>query len=247
MDVTPGSSAASPLTLSEDHLLELARRGTVTDIPEGAVLVRQGDRTDYVYVVLSGTACVQLDGRDVGPPVEAGECVGELAVLDAAPRAATVWACTPMQLLTFTAEAFAAALDEVPGLRQHVTRALTRRLRGVSSSWSQLAVDADVLLEAFVALQGSTEPHDRARAVEQAAALVRRVADDHETASAQLSVLTPAETRVAELVAEGLSNAAIAARLFVSEHTVASHLKHAFTKLGCTSRVALAATVLKSR
>lgn len=67
------------------------------------------------------------------------------------------------------------------------------------------------------------------------------------TAADTLSGLTPAEWKVADLVADGLSNAAIAARLHLSEHTVASHIKHMFTKLGCTSRVTLAATVLRAR
>lgn len=247
MDGIRESAGSASLVLSEEHLAELGRRGAVVERREGEVLVRQGEHSDHVFVVLSGKARVELDGREVDPPVAAGECIGELAVLDARPRAATVTTVTPMRLLSFTSEEFAAALDEVPGLRDHVTRALTRRLREANSLWSQLAVDADVLLEAFVALQGSPEPADRASAVREAAALVRRVADEHATAAARISVLTPAETRVAELVADGLSNAAIAARLFLSEHTVASHLKHAFTKLGCTSRVALAVTVLQSR
>jgi pimeloyl-ACP methyl ester carboxylesterase/DNA-binding CsgD family transcriptional regulator len=57
--------------------------------------------------------------------------------------------------------------------------------------------------------------------------------------------LTEAERSVAVLVAEGLSNPAIASRLFVSRHTVESHLKHAYTKLGVSSRVELAALALR--
>jgi pimeloyl-ACP methyl ester carboxylesterase/DNA-binding CsgD family transcriptional regulator len=57
--------------------------------------------------------------------------------------------------------------------------------------------------------------------------------------------LTEAERSVAQLVTEGLSNPAIASQLFVSRHTVESHLKHAYAKLGVSSRVQLAALALR--
>jgi DNA-binding CsgD family transcriptional regulator len=52
--------------------------------------------------------------------------------------------------------------------------------------------------------------------------------------------LTGTERRIADLVAEGLSNRKVANRLFLSTHTVAFHLRHIFWKLGITSRVQLA-------
>jgi DNA-binding CsgD family transcriptional regulator len=52
--------------------------------------------------------------------------------------------------------------------------------------------------------------------------------------------LTPAERTVVDLVADGLSNADIATRLICSRRTVESHLHHVYTKLGISSRVALA-------
>jgi DNA-binding CsgD family transcriptional regulator len=52
--------------------------------------------------------------------------------------------------------------------------------------------------------------------------------------------LSPTERRVAELVAEGLSNREIARTLFVTVNTVESTLRHAFLKLGIHSRVELA-------
>ena len=51
--------------------------------------------------------------------------------------------------------------------------------------------------------------------------------------------LTTAELRVVDLVAMGMRNREVAARLHLSPHTIDSHLRHAFTKLGVTSRVQL--------
>jgi DNA-binding NarL/FixJ family response regulator len=49
------------------------------------------------------------------------------------------------------------------------------------------------------------------------------------------------ETDVSRLVAEGLTNPEIGARLYVSRRTVETHLSHVFRKLGLTSRTQLAA------
>lgn len=57
--------------------------------------------------------------------------------------------------------------------------------------------------------------------------------------------MSPSERRVAELVAEGRSNRDIAAALFVTERTVASHLTHAYAKLGVRSRTELARIVIE--
>ena len=51
--------------------------------------------------------------------------------------------------------------------------------------------------------------------------------------------LTDAEVAVVQLVAEGLTNRAVAERLFISRHTVSMHLRHVFTKLEISSRVEL--------
>jgi DNA-binding CsgD family transcriptional regulator len=52
--------------------------------------------------------------------------------------------------------------------------------------------------------------------------------------------LTPAERRVADLVAGGQTNREVAATLFLGERTVASHLTHIYAKLGVRSRTELA-------
>ncbi|MGI8686223.1 MAG: LuxR C-terminal-related transcriptional regulator [Acidimicrobiales bacterium] len=64
--------------------------------------------------------------------------------------------------------------------------------------------------------------------------------------SGQWSQLTAAESAVAALVAQGLTNRQISDRLHVSHHTVQSHLSNAFRKLSVASRTALAGEVAAS-
>jgi len=60
-------------------------------------------------------------------------------------------------------------------------------------------------------------------------------------------LLTAREREVAELVASGLTNKEIAARLFVSKRTVDAHLEHILAKLGYVSRVQIAALVTREQ
>ena len=52
--------------------------------------------------------------------------------------------------------------------------------------------------------------------------------------------LTPAEAKIAELVVQGMSNRQVAAQLFLSPRTVASHVSHILAKLGLHSRIDIA-------
>src|SRR5690606_11921545 len=67
-------------------------------------------------------------------------------------------------------------------------------------------------------------------------AMVRRRA-----ATGSVGGLSPREVEVLRLVAAGLTNQAIAERLFLSEKTVARHVSNIFTKLGISSRSAATA------
>ncbi|MET8427600.1 protein kinase [Nocardia sp. NPDC004860] len=65
---------------------------------------------------------------------------------------------------------------------------------------------------------------------------------DHDPAS-----LTDRELEVADLVAEGLTNNAIAARLVISKRTASGHVEHILSKLGFTSRAQIAAWIVEKR
>ena len=57
--------------------------------------------------------------------------------------------------------------------------------------------------------------------------------------------LTETDRRIADLVAEGLKNREVAETIFVSRHTVDTHLRHIFLKLDIGSRVQLARLVVE--
>jgi DNA-binding NarL/FixJ family response regulator len=58
--------------------------------------------------------------------------------------------------------------------------------------------------------------------------------------------LSPREQEVARLVADGLTNKEIGARLFISEHTVDTHVRSILNKLGFDSRARIAAWIASS-
>jgi len=61
------------------------------------------------------------------------------------------------------------------------------------------------------------------------------------------ATLTPRESEVATLVAKGLTNREIAARLYLSERTAENHVQHILTKLDLANRSQIAVWVAGAR
>jgi DNA-binding CsgD family transcriptional regulator len=135
--------------------------------------------------------------------------------------------------------AFATALEPRPGVTLPLEEARTLLAQGVAlrrGKHRQAARDSLTrALERFTGL-GATAFAERA-SEELARIGGRRPQFAHE--------LTPSQQRVAELIAKGASNKEIAASLFISEHTVESHLRQIYMKLGVSSRVQLTLHLLR--
>jgi DNA-binding NarL/FixJ family response regulator len=85
----------------------------------------------------------------------------------------------------------------------------------------------------------------RAMTIDAAVAYASRGRGERKRPASGWASLTPTEREVVGLVAEGLRNADIADRLYVSSSTVKTHLSHVFSKLGVTTRAELAALVTR--
>ena len=83
--------------------------------------------------------------------------------------------------------------------------------------------------------------------IRRAQATLRRLGVRLPRQEREVGALSPREIEVAGLVAQGLSNPAIARRLYLSRPTVASHVAHILTKLGFSSRAQIAAWVTQRR
>lgn len=92
----------------------------------GRVLMHEGSRGLDFVVVAEGTASVERHGRAIGE-VGAGSFLGELALLDEAPRTATVTARTPMRVYALNPFEFHRLLEVAPSVRTRVLDTARRR------------------------------------------------------------------------------------------------------------------------
>src|SRR6185437_1914872 len=107
--------------------------------------------------------------------------------------------------------------------------------------------DPEVLAAAAAAHERGARPYQLARTSEDAASALARRGRRGARSRPRFGwpSLTPTERSVAALVAEGLSNPQIGARMYISGRTVQTHLAHVFAKLDISSRVQLAAEVTR--
>jgi CRP-like cAMP-binding protein len=111
---------------TNSDLQRIAALSVEVDAPAGRVLAREGDPGHEAFVIEEGTALASMPGRDpvrIGP----GECFGELALLEGAPRSATVRAETDMRLIVLNSREFGALMDAVPRVADSVRAAVAKR------------------------------------------------------------------------------------------------------------------------
>ncbi|MEM6846818.1 MAG: cyclic nucleotide-binding domain-containing protein [Pseudomonadota bacterium] len=160
MQVTaPANDIAAQLTrheafarLSEDVASSVASVSKRLRVEAGDAIVREGDTSRDLFVLVSGTAvAVRQDKDNVEVKlntIDTGECIGELTFLEGGVRAASVKAQTPCQVIMVPVDALAALPDhrevigELKGILAGVVVRRSRRLSDeiLAATKEQLAV-----------------------------------------------------------------------------------------------------------
>ena len=100
-------------------------------IKAGEFLFREGEAGDVMYVLISGEAEITMGGLSLDV-CRSGDIVGELAMVDEAPRSATVIARTDCQFAVIDKKRFHFLVDETPRFAIDVMQVMARRLKHVN-------------------------------------------------------------------------------------------------------------------
>ncbi|MBZ0118243.1 MAG: cyclic nucleotide-binding domain-containing protein, partial [Sandaracinaceae bacterium] len=125
--------------VSSEDLMPLAVAADERTYAKGETIVREGEVGDALFVILHGRVSVLRGGSrlaTLGP----GETVGEMAVLDAEPRSATVRADEETAVLVIASEDFYEVLREQVEIAEGVIRTLTRRLREANTAFDPMSI-----------------------------------------------------------------------------------------------------------
>jgi diguanylate cyclase (GGDEF)-like protein len=115
-----------PATLA--HALEICR---IDSVPAGTVLLRPGQVNKQVWVVLEGSVRIHLDSLASPPLVhlEAGECVGEMSIIEGRQASAFVVADSDSRLLAIDEEGLWSLVEESETFARNLLHILAGRLR----------------------------------------------------------------------------------------------------------------------
>lgn len=130
--------------LSEAELQSISSVTAVRTYPKNTIIISEGDNSDSLYAILSGKVKVYLsddEGREIIINIQGtGEYFGELALLDDAPRSASVMTLEETRLAVISKSAFEECLTKHPELGLRIIRELSARLRHLTQNVKSLAL-----------------------------------------------------------------------------------------------------------
>ncbi|NMG16201.1 Crp/Fnr family transcriptional regulator [Aromatoleum bremense] len=130
--------------LSDDTLAMVSRSAMMRRIPRGQSVVHAGERSDFVYLVLTGSLKVVVsdeDGREVILTILGqGELFGEMGMFGEQPRSATVVAVMPSDLVMIAKNDFRTIMQGNFEVAWRIMANLADRLRNADRKIESLAL-----------------------------------------------------------------------------------------------------------
>ncbi len=100
-------------------------------VEAGKIIFREGDPGDAVYVVLDGRVELHVNGQLV-ETVEPGGVLGEMALIEQAPRVATATARTACDLQPISEARFMSMIQQTPHFALQIMKVIASRLRAMN-------------------------------------------------------------------------------------------------------------------
>jgi signal transduction histidine kinase len=122
--------------LATEDLEQLCQMSRTVSVDSGELVFEEGSPGDALYVILDGELEIakRQEGQDVVLAVRrAGELVGEMSLLEQAPRSASVRTLRKSRLLVISQTAFQTLLSCSPSAHLMILRTVTSRLRSTES------------------------------------------------------------------------------------------------------------------
>jgi CRP-like cAMP-binding protein len=109
------------------QLTKIAELARVSDYTEGAVVMQQGDPADSFHLVLAGRARVL--GKPRAKILKTGDYFGEMALIDGAPRSATIAAEGELRTMRIPRKPFLRLVEREPSIAVALLAELAGRVR----------------------------------------------------------------------------------------------------------------------
>ena len=156
--------------LGKKDLDTVARHTLAKTFPAHAILLREGEQSDSLYIILYGKVKIYVCDEDGGEAIlniqGAGDYFGEMALLDEAPRSASAMTMESTRVAIMTKSAFKDCLASHPDIAYNLIRTLTQRVRTLSGNVRNLAL-LDVYGRVARTLLSLATPSDQHLVVDQ--------------------------------------------------------------------------------
>ena len=114
--------------IRDDFLARIAENVDEQFVKANVEIVKQGDLGDFMYIIKKGKVSVHADGQEL-TKLESGAFFGEMAILDAEPRSASITTTEDSVFYKLSHEALVEAMGNEVNVSLGIVRALSRRLR----------------------------------------------------------------------------------------------------------------------